>query len=262
MEEMGNVIPSRSEYEQTLAKHGIGYQAVIDNHTVSNMPVHVLSIFKTTEQGPFTEDELELYNLIGKVFNETMVLYKEYVHNKRRLMVCGQHLNSLNVGVAYLDQRQRLLVNNEPFLSYGMLVFERYSAEEIIAAVFRQSAAEFKALPLNSVYQYDVGDHRVSLEKKLVNVLSDQEFVTCLTIGENKALEVPAPDPSKLSLFLDYDLTEREAETALLVIQGKNNQQIAESLFISASTVKTHIYNIFQKMEVGSRKELIKKIQS
>jgi len=261
MENLGNVVPTRSTYEQQLAKHGIQYQAVIDNHTVSNMPVHVISIYKTAEQGPFTEHELELLDSLGMVFNEIMVLYMNYRHSKRCLIACSQYLDSLNIGIACLDQQQRLLLNNQQFLSYGMLVFGQHSAEEIVNCFFLQSADECKALPLNSVYHYIAGNYTVSLQKKLFDVLANREIITYLTISENNAKNESQSALSKLSLFLGYDLTEREAETALLIMQGKNNQQIADSLYISASTVKTHIHNIFQKMEVSSRKELLKKIQ-
>jgi DNA-binding CsgD family transcriptional regulator len=213
------------------------------------------------EQGPFTEHELELFNSIGKVFNEIMILYKEYMHNKIRLMACSQYLDSLNIGIACLDQQQRLLISNQQFISYGILVFGQHSAEEIVKFFFRQSAVECNTITLNSLNNYIVGNHTVSVQKKLVTVLAGQEIITYLTISENKAENEPVLAQSKLSLFLGYDLTEREAETALLIMQGKNNQQIAESLYISTSTVKTHIHNIFRKMEVSSRKELIKKIQ-
>ena len=57
-----------------------------------------------------------------------------------------------------------------------------------------------------------------------------------------------------------YKLTPREHEFVELIYKGKSNKDIAESLFLSESTVKTHIYNIFRKMEVKSRVEVIYKI--
>jgi NarL family two-component system response regulator LiaR len=52
-----------------------------------------------------------------------------------------------------------------------------------------------------------------------------------------------------------FDLTEREQEVLNLVVQGQNNQQIAEALVISIATVKAHISNILSKLQVSSRAE-------
>ena len=55
-----------------------------------------------------------------------------------------------------------------------------------------------------------------------------------------------------------YNLTRREREVTELICQGKSNKDIAEILFLSESTVKTHIYNIFRKLEVKNRIEAIR----
>ena len=52
-------------------------------------------------------------------------------------------------------------------------------------------------------------------------------------------------------------LTSREQEVLQLILSGKSNREIAEALFISENTVKTHTSNIFSKYDVGSRAELI-----
>jgi ligand-binding sensor domain-containing protein/DNA-binding NarL/FixJ family response regulator len=57
-----------------------------------------------------------------------------------------------------------------------------------------------------------------------------------------------------------FDLTEREDEILRLVLQGARNKDIEKRLFISASTVRNHLYNIYQKLGVGSRLELINRI--
>jgi DNA-binding CsgD family transcriptional regulator len=52
-------------------------------------------------------------------------------------------------------------------------------------------------------------------------------------------------------------LTAREQEVLQLILLGKSNREIAEALFISENTVKTHARSIFSKYDVGSRAELI-----
>lgn len=55
-------------------------------------------------------------------------------------------------------------------------------------------------------------------------------------------------------------LTERELEIANYICEGKSNKEIAEALFISQNTVRNHIYNIYRKLEVKNKIELINKL--
>jgi len=51
------------------------------------------------------------------------------------------------------------------------------------------------------------------------------------------------------------DLTARELEVLKLISAGQTNQQIAESLVIEVGTVKNHVHNILDKLNVSSRRE-------
>ena len=57
-------------------------------------------------------------------------------------------------------------------------------------------------------------------------------------------------------LFAARGITKREAEIIELICQGKTNQEIADQLFISLTTVKDHNYVTFQKLGVRNRTEL------
>jgi DNA-binding NarL/FixJ family response regulator len=52
------------------------------------------------------------------------------------------------------------------------------------------------------------------------------------------------------------ELSQREREVVGLVASGCRNKEIANKLFISEQTVKTHLSNIFQKLEISDRLEL------
>lgn len=54
----------------------------------------------------------------------------------------------------------------------------------------------------------------------------------------------------------DYGLTAREAEILHLLAEGKARQAIADGLFVSQNTVKTHVRSIYGKLNVHSREEL------
>ena len=51
-------------------------------------------------------------------------------------------------------------------------------------------------------------------------------------------------------------LTEREADVVLAVARGRTNQEIAEELFLSVATVKTHISHAMTKLDLANRTQL------
>ena len=53
------------------------------------------------------------------------------------------------------------------------------------------------------------------------------------------------------------DLSERELEVLALLASGRTNSEIARDLFVSAGTVKSHVNNIYRKLEVRNRAEAI-----
>lgn len=66
------------------------------------------------------------------------------------------------------------------------------------------------------------------------------------------------PSPGFLS---KYSITEREREIILKVMQGKSNEDIAQELFISLATVKTHLHNIYKKIGINSRFDLLARVR-
>ena len=58
-------------------------------------------------------------------------------------------------------------------------------------------------------------------------------------------------------LTSQYRLTPREAEVVRLITQGRKNADICETLYISSSTLKKHTNNIYKKLNVNSRIELL-----
>ncbi|MGA3153397.1 MAG: response regulator [Streptosporangiaceae bacterium] len=63
---------------------------------------------------------------------------------------------------------------------------------------------------------------------------------------DSRPQQVPAPK-----------LTDREMQVLKLVARGMNNRDIAKELFISENTVKNHVRNILEKLQIHSRMEAV-----
>ena len=85
-----------------------------------------------------------------------------------------------------------------------------------------------------------------------------EELLDCIRKVSRGTTCIPNEMMEKLITgFQREPLTEREIEVLQLVAAGKSNKEIGLKLFISESTVKGHLHNLFSKLSVLSRTEAI-----
>jgi NarL family two-component system response regulator LiaR len=84
---------------------------------------------------------------------------------------------------------------------------------------------------------------------KIKTVVVEKEVI--VTRNENFVLNS--------SMVSELELSRRELEVLGLLAQGHSNQEIAAKLFVSLSTVKTHLQNLFLKLDVKRRTQAIEK---
>ena len=71
-----------------------------------------------------------------------------------------------------------------------------------------------------------------------------------------------APYAEHLSqLGKQYSLTERELEVVGLLAQGRSRISIGEKLYISENTVRTYVKNIYAKLDIHSKQELLDRLE-
>ncbi|MEZ4920123.1 MAG: LuxR C-terminal-related transcriptional regulator [Saprospiraceae bacterium] len=100
------------------------------------------------------------------------------------------------------------------------------------------------------------GDQLTAVKQKLqwmyglsifLSLLAALFFVLWIRAKRNSTTEIAS------------DLTTQEQKIEELIVKGLSNKEIGDELFISLSTVKTHINTLYKKRGVRSRQELIKK---
>lgn len=77
--------------------------------------------------------------------------------------------------------------------------------------------------------------------------------VKAITCGWSETIAIRAIEPEYRQIIAAEPLTERELEVLQLIVDGCSNDAIAQELYISAGTVKTHVRNILRKFCANDR---------
>lgn len=86
------------------------------------------------------------------------------------------------------------------------------------------------------------------------------KLTTKKQIVSNVANQIESGPTGNFELLLQRTgLSKREHEVLLLMAQGCSNQEIADRLFLSLNTVKTHTSNLFMKLNVKRRTQAVQR---
>jgi NarL family two-component system response regulator LiaR len=110
-------------------------------------------------------------------------------------------------------------------------------------------------------YRYLVRDLSIEFYMGLLAVLFTTVGIWAgLRLTRKKIVTVPVSnfqfDPSRLEKL---GISKREHEVLELMARGLSNQEIADKLFVSVNTIKTHTANLFVKLEVRRRTQAVQR---
>lgn len=101
----------------------------------------------------------------------------------------------------------------------------------------------------------------ISLDQFLYLSLNFVSMSAAIRLFKSNEAGTPVMDSVPDERRRILNISAREAEIAVLIARGMANKQIAAELSISPATVRTHIYNLYQKVGAGSRVELLNKLR-
>jgi DNA-binding NarL/FixJ family response regulator len=195
--------------------------------------------------------------------NAALKLSLEQLFNKTQGMQCVASLNNLmnvlsefkrakpdvvlmDIGLPGINGIEGVRTVKSNFETIQVLMFTVFEDDEKIFDAIRAGASGYllKKTPPEEIVQAVRELHEggapmsPSIARKVIHVFQSQ------------------PPPA----ITDYQLTGREKEILYSLVDGLSYKKIAEKYFISISTIRTHISNIYQKLHVNSKSQAVAKV--
>ncbi|HEY9059619.1 MAG TPA: helix-turn-helix transcriptional regulator [Pseudobacteroides sp.] len=243
---------SYEDFEQTefynafLKKYNLYYMIVMPLKVGSQI-IGGIGISRPLQHGDFIEKDKLILDRLNKYISHFLWNYlnKLKLENEKQAII--NSIQHLPVGLIILDSKFSLLHANKMAEDYCMDIVNKNSSNSL-AHVINLLSLEYFGKSLKTTFYIKsylfqlfpilVPSDQTSINSIYCVYISDQQNIDDNNIDDNESL---------------YMLTEREKEITDLLAKGFSNKDIAKTLYLSTHTVRTHLKNIFQKVEATSR---------
>jgi two-component system, NarL family, response regulator LiaR len=189
------------------------------------------------------DDHLQIHRIVRVILGAThdINLVGQAANGQEGITLCEQYqpdIVLMDVVMPVLDGIEATKELHERFPTIKILVLSSFQDHESVYAMLRNGAVGY--LTKGSLAEDLAETIRATFQGKMV------------FSSEIGAHLVSPPQPT-----VNFHLTDRELEVLVLLAEGLTNQQSAQKLSISQSTLKFHMNNIFQKLGVQTRSEAL-----
>jgi DNA-binding NarL/FixJ family response regulator len=146
----------------------------------------------------------------------------------------------------------RRITQDEDLAGVKVVILTTFEIDDYVIAAIDAGASGFIGKGVEPAQLLDA-IRVVAAGDALLSPRATQALLSSIAAGTTTTEASAPPQPSKV---LDV-LTEREREVVALAAQGLSNDQIAEQLYLSPLTVKTHANRAMMKLDVHDRAQLV-----
>lgn len=189
---------------------------------------------------------LQLYNKLNdELLNETRIKNITELEVKYQIEKKEQELQLQKKNIEILEKDKKL----KNYVLYSLLII-LILISSIVYAWFKNNKQKKRAEEIEVQHQMEKYMREIDQLQANVNLLVTQRSIP---INVDISLE-------SINSFLSTPLSEREFMVLKELSKGKMNKEIAEDLFLSVNTVKTHLLSIYEKLDVKNRTQAVKKV--
>lgn len=252
-----------TEYHKFLKQANVYYQMILKVDETSE----VINIFKRREDGDFTFKERLITEKISQIINDKYSLLKKATDLTKTLNTLKTTTENMPFGLLVFDNHYNLVDYNKIGIEFSSNITNKFNVDNIMK--------ELKKLVFENIIQsddnkfiHDTTSYKYKFLKDYMVVVTSISRLTIDNVFKQFNLVYIYntnwfEHSNDTKGFADqYDLTKREVEVYNLISKGLSNKEIADKLFISSHTVKSHIDNIFKKVGVNNRTSIIAKVNT
>lgn len=199
--------------------------------------------------------DLHKDKLALETYEKYITIRDSIVNSQNRIKAIKQEYNLKKIQkeqqLILKNKQIELLENNKRIKNYilvGLIIFFILIAI-IVALWFKNYNQRKKEIEKDSL-------HKINIYRKDIDIL--QEKIN--TLIAEQSISSPIIINKDINKYLNTAISDRELEILQELSLQKTNKQIADSLFISVNTVKTHLMNIYEKLEVNNRIQAMNKL--
>lgn len=253
-----NAFENTEFYSDLLRKMGV-YDEIALPLNYQNRLLGIIGIMKPKCYGNFTEKEIQSADIIRK---SVMPCLKEYLDRLKTQHQSSLILNCTNeapIGIIVFDSNFKVMHYNQSAIRFVNDIFGKDNDSQFNEDLIKMLSDKlyFQSFNSNTALYTSIQNYSFKIVPFAAPSFT-RGFNTFYTVYILKNNDSNAIDYNRLKTL--YNLTKRECEIICMISQGYSNKRVADELYLSEHTVKTHMQNIFRKMESNSRTEVLHKI--
>ena len=231
----------------------------------SNRVIGAVGIYKCKKTEQFTDTEIEILNILNQHITQSFSTYlkmSQIIYKQHIIKKCS---DKLSIGLIVLDNRYSISFFNDKAKEFckDIVINNKVKSKANI-----DSANIHIQQVLSQLFSKNILDNIHQNSSERVNIAQYSFTINALVTPRNtrpvfvvnifKNIDKKANLLEKSASY--YNLTRRELEIVNLITKGYTNKEISNILYVSTHTVRTHVFNIFKKMDVNNRTAISNKI--
>lgn len=277
--QVSDIMPFK-QYEKTeichfLKKHDFYYDVILQLY-YKDMLLGRISILNPKMAGNFKNRDIEILKIFNKHISQNLKIYNDLSICSYQQQIIKDFYDKLPVGIISLDSKLSVIESNNMAKELCREISEIHNFNDINTSKNLLNLSQSNQY-ISNIINLISNQLKNNNTNKGINIKSNKNVYSIKTSSFLMPNQVGSLETTYFIYIVKrlinksassnnpsicFNLTKRELEVVNLIQKGFSNKQISDTLYISDHTVKTHILNIFKKVDVTSRTSLLNKLNT